>query len=103
MNKVVLLDDLKSSNTVLNQNFSTTSLTTIADLSTIDGVVLDSIIDVINTSDVKSLSFQLLANNIVLYGGVIPPQRTISLDTQRSNLVIQANGDGTINMITKKI
>lgn len=85
----------------LNKTFSNITFTTIADLNSINGTILNSIIDITNTSSVKNLSFQIMAEGIILYGGVIPLQRTISFDTQRDNLIIKVNGDGTINMITK--
>lgn len=85
----------------LNKTFSNIIFTTIADLNSINGTILNSIIDITNTSFIKNLSFQIMAEGIILYGGVVPPQRTISFDTQRDNLIIKVNGDGTINMITK--
>ncbi|WP_416044626.1 hypothetical protein ACMXKO_11000 [Clostridium tyrobutyricum] len=85
----------------LNKTFSNITFTTIADLNSINDTILNSIIDITNTSPIKNLSFQIIAEEIILYGGIIPPQRTISFDTQRNNLIIKVNGDGTINMITK--
>ncbi|WP_123053161.1 hypothetical protein [Clostridium sp. JN-1] len=87
----------------LNKRFSYITFTTIANLNSISGTILNSVVDIANTSSIKSLSFKITEGNILLYGGVIPPQRAISFETQRTDLIIQVDGDGTINMITKHI
>lgn len=91
------------STVVTNKNFNYDTLTTLIDLSTITGIILNSIVDITNSSLPQSMHFQMLAGESILYEGMVPPGKVMSFETERTNLIINVSGSGNINMTTKKV
>lgn len=82
--------------------FSYDDFTEAFNISTIGGTLVNTVIDVINTSAID-VEYQMYAGVDLLYDGVIPSNRRISFDVQRQDLIIKLKGTGTIEINSKRI
>lgn len=82
--------------------FAYDDFTEIFNIATIGGSLVNTIIDILNTSDIDIL-YQIYAGDNLLYDGIIPPGRRISFEAQRQDLVIKIKGSGTIEINSNRI
>lgn len=85
------------------QTISNTTITTIFDFSSIQGTLLNANIDIVNTSVDTVMTYQFLSASNIMYQGVIPIGKSISFETQRTDLVIKLMGSGNISVSYKYI
>lgn len=63
--------------------------------------ILESNIEITNTSTTNIIDFKIIDNGKVLYGGKIDADKTMMFSTSRPNLSVEVNGNCKVNYTIK--